>query len=171
MAKHFKEDKSKKNTKLFVLTVFVMVIILALLLSTKNIKNIKVKNNDTNNTNKIKNGEPETVKDVKFYEKTIKGEKLVLKNKNDYNKVTIFEFDNGQIKQIYIYEVFENNEKYEEAKEKYQKSKIFELIKLDDNTLLIEVKRINVGDDIDLSYEEIYDKYLVKIIGAYEIVE
>ena len=45
-----------------------------------------------------------------------------------------------------------------------------EIIDVNEQELSIEIEKKDFGSDTDKSYEELYDKYLVQIIGAYEVL-
>lgn len=103
--------------------------------------------------------------------KTITGEKLVMKSNTEYNKIVEFIFENNILKTKKIYEQFELKEQFDEKMSSYEKMDNIEFIKVDEQEKSIEIENKNLGSDEGKSYEEIYDKYLVQIIGAYQIVE
>ena len=45
-----------------------------------------------------------------------------------------------------------------------------EIINIDEEQLSIRIEKKDLGTDAEMSYEQIYDKYLVQIIDAYQIV-
>ena len=159
MGKHSKE-KNSNNTIIKIIILLLIVTIVFILLYNKNDK--------TNTSNTIEN---QIINQNENTNKTIEGKKLVLKSCYDFNKIIEYDFENDQLIEINISEQYEDKEKYEKAKENFKNLKKYQLIESDDNKLLIEYKRIDFGADEGLSYDELYEKYTVKILGAYEVVE
>lgn len=102
---------------------------------------------------------------------TIPNEKLVLKSNfsADYNKRTLFYFTDNRLVKIEIIEELENDEIYNQKKEDYSKTEDINILKLDDKNRTIYYQKLNLGSDDNLTYDEIYNKYM-SIIGAYEIL-
>ena len=46
-----------------------------------------------------------------------------------------------------------------------------EIINTNEKELSIEIEKKDLGSETGKTYEEIYDKYLVQIIGAYQIIK
>lgn len=155
MGKHSKETEN--NNKIFIKIIVVIFIVLAVIL-VYNYRN-KINFNILNTKKTIRN------------EKTVKNEKLVLKSINDYNKIIEYKFENNILDTVKIYEQFEKNDEYEKIKQSYQNLSNIKIIKIDDKELSIEIQKYDFGTDTNLTYDELYDKYLVQIVGAYEIVE
>lgn len=103
--------------------------------------------------------------------KTIENEKLVLKSNSDYNKIIEFIFEDNKVKTLRIYEQFEEMQEYEEARDAYNASENFEVIKTDDQKLWIEIERKELGEEKDMSYDQVYDKYLVEFIDLYTLIK
>lgn len=103
--------------------------------------------------------------------KTIENEKLVLKSNSDYNKIIEFIFEDNKVKTLRIYEQFEEMQEYEEARDAYNASENFEVIKTDDQKLWIEIERKELGEEKDMSYDQVYDKYLVEFIELYTLIK
>lgn len=103
--------------------------------------------------------------------KTIEGKKLVIKSNSEYNKIVEYTFENNVLKKAKIYEQFENKEKFEETKKNYEMVNNIEIINTNEQELSIEIEKKDFGSDTGMSYEQLYDKYLVQIIGAYEIIQ
>ena len=103
--------------------------------------------------------------------KTIENEKLVLKSNSDYNKIIEFIFEDNNVKTLRIYEQFEEMQEYEEARDAYNASENFEVIKTDDQKLWIEIERKELGEEKDMSYDQVYDKYLVEFIDLYTLIK
>ena len=103
--------------------------------------------------------------------KTIEGEKLVIKSNSEDNRYIEFFFENNVLSKLKIYEQFEDKDKYEENKEQYSSYNIYKIVKSNNKKLILEVEKTDLEDDKGLNYEEIYDKYVNKIIGAYEVIE
>ena len=152
-----KHNKEQENNNIIIKLITIVVIILAIIFAYCYI-------------NKINFNIPNTKKTIKN-EKTVKNKTLVLKSVNDYNKIIKYEFENNILKTVKIYEQFKQKDEYEKNKENYQNLSNIKVIKFDDNELSIEIQKYDFGTDAGLSYDELYDKYLVQIIGAYEIVE
>ena len=103
--------------------------------------------------------------------KTIENQKLVIKSNSDYNKIIEYTFENNTLKTVKIYEQFEEKEKFEEKRKDYESVKNIEIVKANEQDLSIEIEKKDFGSDTGKTYEEIYDKYLVQIIGAYQVIE
>ena len=103
--------------------------------------------------------------------KTIEGEKLVIKSTSEYNRIIEYNFENNVLKTVKMYEQFEDKDKFEEKKNNYEKVDNIEIINTNEKELSIEIEKKDFGSDTGMSYEQIYDKYLVQIIGAYQIIQ
>lgn len=103
--------------------------------------------------------------------KTIEGEKLVIKSNSEYNRVVEYTFENNTLKTVKMYEKFEEKEKFEQTKKTYEVLKSIEIINVNEQELSIEIEKNDFGTDTGLTYEQIYDKYLVQIIGAYQVIK
>lgn len=101
----------------------------------------------------------------------IEEKRLVIKSNSDYNRKIEYTFENNVLKSIKIYEQFEEKEQFETRKNNYEIVNNVEVINVNEQELSLEIKKKDFGSDTGKSYEEIYDKYLVQIIGAYEVVE
>lgn len=97
-------------------------------------------------------------------------QKLVIKSTMDFNRVITFEFETNILKSINIYEQYEDKEKFLEDKKEIELMKDINIISIDEEELSIEIEKKDLGEDINKSYDEIYDKYLNELIGMYEIV-
>ena len=101
----------------------------------------------------------------------IENKKLILKSNYEENrekKITYF-FKENILEEVKIFEKYADEEIYIKERDKASKRADIELIKSDDKQLEIQYKKLRIGSDEGLSYEEIYNKYM-GIIGAYEIV-
>ena len=105
-------------------------------------------------------------------EKTIEKEKLILKSNYEENreKKIIYIFTNNIISEQRIYEKYNDSEHYIKQKSELENIEKNEIIDINDDSLEIYYKRLDLGDEEGFTYEEIYNKYM-GIIGAYEIVE
>ena len=103
--------------------------------------------------------------------RTEEGNKLVLKDNSVYCRYIEFTFNDNTLTGESIYEQFEEKNKYENKKNNYELQKAFNLTKFDDDKLVLEVEKQDLGDDTGLSYEDIYDKYVNQIIGAYSVMK
>lgn len=154
MGKHSVEEDKKINKRNLLIIVFLIVIIVIGALAIRNKYMLKI------NSNKLS-------KDLK----TIEGEKLVLKSNSDYNKIIEYIFDKGTLKTVKIYEQFEEEEKYKEKKNTYNLLNDINVIKVDDKELSIEIEKKDFGTDKELSYDELYNKYIDKLIDIYTVVK
>lgn len=167
MGKHSKQVK-KRKVKLNIRYLLVIIII-AILIATgiyiyrnkDSIKNIIFKeNNKLNNTSKLSDS---IINDV-----SIENECLVIKSLTDYNKIIEYKFENNNLKTVIIYEQFEEKQQYENKKKNYEEQENIVIKEANEQNLSIEIEKRDFGSDKDLTYEQIQDKYLVQIIGAYE---
>lgn len=99
---------------------------------------------------------------------TIEGQKLVFKSTSAFNKIIEYTFEDNKLKTVKVYEQFENENDFKTLKEQYENIQDIKILKIDEKEKSIEIEKLDFGSDKDKSYEEIYDKYLVQIIGAYE---
>ncbi len=104
-------------------------------------------------------------------EKTIEGKRLIIKDKFEFNKIVRFDFENNIVSRIQVYEQFGNKSKYEQAKESYNNLSNVNVLQQNDDQMYIFIEKNDFGSDTNLSYKEIYDKYLVQIIDAYELIQ
>ena len=105
------------------------------------------------------------------HEKTIKSERLVLKSTKDYNKIVVYTFTDNRVSGVKIYEQFRKDGEYVDAIEKYKQNGNITIIKSDDKDKSIEIEKSYFGTDANLTYDEVYNKYLVKISKAYKVVK
>lgn len=160
MGKHSVEKEKKKiNFKKEIIAIIVIIALvfgINFILSHRNVqeeqKNIGIKS-------EIKNS------------KTIEGEKLVIKSNSEYNRIVEYTFENNILKTVKMYEQFEEKEEFEHKKNNYEMVDNIEIIHINEEELSIEIEKKDFGSDTGKSYEEIYDKYLVQIIGAYQIIK
>ena len=103
--------------------------------------------------------------------KTIEDQRLVIKSNSDYNKIIEYTFENNILKTVKMYEQFEEKEKFEQKRKTYDIVENVEIINANEQELSIEIEKKDFGSDTGKTYEEIYYKYLVQIIGAYEIIK
>lgn len=152
MGKHSikKEKKNLNKKRLLIILVLIILVISGVFI----IRNKDVFKNNTSAQNL----------------KTIEGEKLVLKSNSDYNKTIEYTFENNIVKTVKIYEQFEEEGKYKEKKDAYNLSNDINVIKADDKELSIEIEKKDLGTDEGLSYDELYNKYIVRLIDIYTVV-
>lgn len=103
--------------------------------------------------------------------KTIEGQKLVIKSNSEYNRIVEYIFENNILKTVKMYEQFETKEAFQAKKENYELLEDIIIINKNEQELSIEIEKKDFGSDTGKTYEEIYDKYLVQIIGAYEMIK
>lgn len=159
MGKHIKEEPNKDKHSLkklltIVIIIFAIALIACLIMTIIFQKGTRPE--EKNNYISIKNN------------KTIEGEKLVFKSTSKYNKIMEYTFKENKLNTVKIYEQFANIEDFEKEKKKYQDNENIIILKADEKEKSIEIEKKDFGSDKDLSYEELCDKYLVQIIGAYD---
>lgn len=156
MGKHSEvKEKKKINLKKEIIAIFVIIVLIFGINFILSHRNIQEEQEDTS----IKSS------------KTIKGEKLIIKSKSEYNRIVEYTFENNILKTVKIYEQFETKETFETKKKNYEKVDNIIVINADEQELSIEIEKKDFGSDEGKTYEEIYDKYLVQIIGAYEVIQ
>jgi len=99
---------------------------------------------------------------------TVENEILVIKSLFEYNKIIQYTFEEDTLKTVIIYQQFEEQEKFKNKKASYEKQDNIIIKNIDEKELSIEIEKTEFGTDTELSYEELCDKYLVQMIGAYE---
>lgn len=161
MGKHSKKVENRKlkiNIKYLIVIIIIAILIIAGIYIYQNkyyIKNIIFKENSKINESIIHNV-------------SIDNERLVIKSLTDYNKIIEYKFENNSLKTVIIYEQFEEKEQYENKKKNYECQENIVIKEANEQNLSIEIEKREFGSDKDLTYEQIQDKYLVQIIGAYE---
>lgn len=103
--------------------------------------------------------------------KTIEGKRLVIKSNSEYNKIIEYIFEKDVLKTVKIYEQFEKREEFDQKKNNYEITDSIEIININEKELSIEIEKKDLGSETGKTYEEIYDKYLVQIIGAYQVIK
>ena len=153
MAKHSKEKITNKsnNRELIIFAIFIILLLVGI------IEVSIIRNEKTSRFNSIKDST------------TIEDERLVFKSTSEHNRIIEYIFKNNILETVKIYQQFENNEDLE--KEKYLNNSNITILNIDEEERSIEIQKNDFGSDTGKSYEEIYDKYLVQIIGAYTIIE
>ena len=101
---------------------------------------------------------------------TIEGEKLIIKSNSEYNRIVEYSFENNILKSVKMYEQFEEKKKFDAKKKTYELVNNVAIISVNEEELSIEIEKKDFGSDTGMSYEQIYDKYLVQIIGAYTVL-
>ena len=155
MAKHSKEKITNKsnNRELIIFAIFIILLLVGI------IEVSIIRNEKTSRFNSIKDST------------TIEGERLVFKSTLEHNRIIECIFKNNILETVKIYQQFENNEDLEKEKEKYLNNSNITILNINEEERSIEIQKNDFGSDTGKSYEEIYDKYLVQIIGAYTIIE
>ena len=157
MGKHsLEKEKSNKKTVIICFVIAIVLIICGTLALKEN-ENKPTKQNEMTGH----------ITDLKTVENT----KLVIKSTNEYNKVIEYSFKQNKVKNVKIFEEFEQKEEYENRKKNYELNPKINIINSDDEKLFLEIEKLDLGTDEGLTYEEIYDKYINQIIGSYEVVE
>ena len=150
-----KEGEEKINLKMLIIIAICIIVIALIGLAVYILKNPNILESNISTENL----------------KTIENEKLVLKSNSDYNKIIEFIFEDNNVKTLRIYEQFEEMQEYEEARDAYNASENFEVIKTDDQKLWIEIERKELGEEKYMSYDQVYDKYLVEFIDLYTLIK
>lgn len=155
MAKHSKEKITNKsnNRALIIFAIFIILLLVGI------IEVSIIRNEKTSRFNSIKDST------------TIEGERLVFKSTLEHNRIIESIFKNNILETVKIYQQFENSEDLEKEKEKYLNNSNITILNINEEERAIEIQKNDFGSDTGKSYEEIYDKYLVQIIGAYTIIE
>ena len=155
MAKHSKEKITNKsnNRALIIFAIFIILLLVGI------IEVSIIRNEKTSRFNSIKDST------------TIEGERLVFKSTLEHNRIIECIFKNNILETVKIYQQFENSEDLEKEKEKYLNNSNITILNINEEERAIEIQKNDFGSDTGKSYEEIYDKYLVQIIGAYTIIE
>lgn len=159
MGKHSKEkEKNKINIKKWILAILIIIIVVFFIkLVLSNINLHIEEQQEIENTSIITS-------------KTIEEEILVIKSRSDYNRIVEFSFENNILKTVKMYEQFEDKERFLEKKQNYDIADNILIINMNEQELSIETERKDLGSDIGMSYNQIYNKYLVEMIGIYEIL-
>lgn len=155
MAKHSKEKITNKsnNRALIIFAIFIILLLVGI------IEVSIIRNEKTSRFNSIKDST------------TIEDERLAFKSRSEHNRIIEYIFKNNILETVKIYQQFENNEDLEKEKEKYLNNSNITILNINEEERSIEIQKNDFGSDTGKSYEEIYDKYLVQIIGAYTIIE
>lgn len=155
MAKHSKEKITNKsnNRELIIFAIFIILLLVGI------IEVSIIRNEKTSRFNSIKDST------------TIEDERLVFKSTSEHNRIIEYIFKNNILETVKIYQQFENNEDLEKETEKYLNNSNITILNINEEERSIEIQKNDFGSDTGKSYEEIYDKYLVQIIGAYTIIE
>ena len=168
MAKHSKEKITNKsnNRELIIFAIFIILLLVGIIEvsiirneKTSRFNSIKIRNEKTSRFNSIKDST------------TIEDERLVFKSTSEHNRIIEYIFKNNILETVKIYQQFENNEDLEKEKDKYLNNSNITILNINEEERSIEIQKNDFGSDTGKSYEEIYDKYLVQIIGAYTIIE
>ena len=179
MAKHSKEKITNKsnNRELIIFAIFIILLLVGII-EVSIIRNEKtsrfnsiIRNEKTSRFNSIIRNEKtsrfNSIKDST----TIEDERLVFKSTSEHNRIIECIFKNNILETVKIYQQFENSEDLEKEKEKYLNNSNITILNINEEERAIEIQKNDFGSDTGKSYEEIYDKYLVQIIGAYTIIE
>lgn len=165
MAKHSKEKITNKsnNRELIIFAIFIILLLVGIIevsiIRNEKTSRFKIRNEKTSRFNSIKDST------------TIEDERLVFKSTSEHNRIIEYIFKNNILETVKIYQQFENNEDLEKEKEKYLNNSNITILNINEEERAIEIQKNDFGSDTGKSYEEIYDKYLVQIIGAYTIIE
>lgn len=154
MAKHSKEKIINKsnNRALIIFVIFIIVLLVGIIAVSI------IRNEMTSRFNSIKDST------------TIEGKRLVFRSTSEHNRIIEYIFENNILETVKIYQQFENSEDLEKEKEKYLNNSNITILNINEEEKSIEIQKNDFGSDTGKSYEEIYDKYLVQIIGAYEVI-
>lgn len=93
---------------------------------------------------------------------------LTLKSLSEPNKTIKYKFKDDYLNTIEIQEQFEDEKQFEMKKNSYEESSNINIVKINEKDKVITIQKKDLGTDSGLSYNQIYDKYLVQMIGEYE---
>ena len=162
-SKHMKENR-KNYKKVIILLMIIIIAFLVILCKDR----ILVKETDKDQKENIILEQKNIITEE---DTTIENQKLVLKSNYEENKERkiIYIFKENKLNEVRISEKYTNKESYTNEKEIYSKRADIEIIEIDDSQLELHCKKLNLGSDEGLSYEQVYQKYM-GIIGAYEVI-
>lgn len=162
-SKHMKEN-GKNYKKVIILLMIIIIAFLVILCKDR----ILVKETDKDQKENIILDQKNIITEE---DTTIENQKLVLKSNYEENKERkiIYIFKENKLNEVRISEKYTNEESYTNEKERYSKRADIEIIEIDDSQLELHCKKLNLGSDEGLSYEQVYQKYM-GIIGAYEVI-
>lgn len=164
MGKHFAKKEKNKNNKIMLLCIILLIsfVFCGVLLINYDVNNGFIYKQITDSNNSIINM-------TKNENKTVSEDTDVLKIKSnsDYDKVIEFIFNNNKLSNMVIEEKFETDEIYKKKKEIYNVSSEFNIIEVDDANRYIKYEKLNLETDENLTYDEIYNKYLVRFLDIY----
>ena len=164
MGKHFAKKEKNKNNKIMLLCIILLIsfVFCGVLLINYDVNNgfIYKQITDSNNSiiNMTKNENKKVSEDTDV---------LKIKSNSDYDKVIEFIFNNNKLSNMVIEEKFETDEIYKKKKEIYNVSSEFNIIEVDDANRYIKYEKLNLETDENLTYDEIYNKYLVRFLDIY----
>ena len=151
------------NRELIIFAIFIILLLVGIIevsiIRNEKTSRFKIRNEKTSRFNSIKDST------------TIEDERLVFKSTSEHNRIIEYIFKNNILETVKIYQQFENNEDLEKETEKYLNNSNITILNINEEERSIEIQKNDFGSDTGKSYEEIYDKYLVQIIGAYTIIE
>ena len=163
MGKHSKVKENKKikihKSKVLIILLIIITFILISFIFKEPIKNLILKI-------QLKDEWKET---AQTNEKN-SNKQLTLKSILDYNRIITFEFDNNILQTIIVYEQYKEKEEFLEKKKNVEIMQNIEVLNINENEQSIEIKKNDLGEDKNKSYEEIYDKYINQLIGMYKII-
>lgn len=163
MGKHSKVKENKKikihKSKVLIILLIIITFILISFIFKEPIKNLILKI-------QLKGEWKET---AQTNEKN-SNKQLTLKSILDYNRIITFEFDNNILQTIIVYEQYKEKEEFLEKKKDVEIMQNIEVLNINENEQSIEIKKNDLGEDKNKSYEEIYDKYINQLIGMYKII-
>lgn len=163
MGKHSKVKENKKikihKSKVLIILFIIIAFILISFIFKEPIKNLILKI-------QLKDEWKET---AQTNEKN-SNKQLTLKSILDYNRIITFEFDNNILQTIIVYEQYKEKEEFLEKKKDVEIMQNIEVLNINENEQSIEIKKNDLGEDKNKSYEEIYDKYINQLIGMYKII-
>jgi len=164
VGKHFAKKEKNKNNKIMLLCIILLIsfVFCGVLLINYDVNNGFIYKQITDSNNSIINM-------TKNENKTVSEDTDVLKIKSnsDYDKVIEFIFNNNKLSNMVIEEKFETDEIYKKKKEIYNVSSEFNIIEVDDANRYIKYEKLNLETDENLTYDEIYNKYLVRFLDIY----
>lgn len=161
-----KQSKEEKKTSKLKIALCIIGIIATLTLAAINIiNNYNIKFKFITKLN-----EQQEYKDSVKNHTTVENERLVIKSTSSYNKIIEYKFKENIVEEVKVYEQFENKDQYDKKLEQYTSRNNIIILDKNEEELSIEIERKELGTDKNSTYEQVYNKYVINIIGAYDKV-
>lgn len=148
-------EKNKKKTAIWIIISSIIIILaIAGTLLFLNYGHIKNNNEDMTTTGEMQNQKV-----------------LELKSLSEPNKTIKYKFEEDLLKTVETKEQFEDEQQFEMKRRNYEENLNINIVKIDEKNKILITQKKDLGTDNNLSYEQIYDKYLIQMIGRYEQIQ